>query len=332
MRVRKNPFTTPLYERHWIKNFCRQKKKYSFDILTGISFTKIRLLPLFINIGLYKSFGMSYSIETSVTKSDFKKKVFIIYDVPEYFEINNKNEILSIKKISQYEGFLIDLSQYSSINEYIYDMFSSRRRKSLLLGLKKLEKNNTINYKWFHGKIERNEYSRIFKQFYDFIDIKFKQQSNSHSSARIKEWYEPLFFDLINKKQGSFFVIENNEEPIAISFNYHSENIFFAAIPSYDLKYMKYGIGNIQTLKEIEWSIQQKYEGHDLGKGSYGYKHRWSRNKYNYEYHIIYDKKSIRSIILGKAIVAWFILKQFIRKIYHSLRSIIFEKKGIIIS
>jgi hypothetical protein len=185
-----------------------------------------------------------------------------------------------------------------------------------------MESQHEITYKWFYGSISEEDYDNLYNKLYEFIELKFGDDvdKNSHTPIPIRNWHKTLWFDMINAGQAAFFVIYDGKEPINVSLNYMAENIIFSMIPAYNLDYMQYGIGNIQNLKIIEWAINKGYEYYDLGKVSYGYKRNWSNLEHSYEYHVIFNRKSLMSSVLGLALYSYYSTKQFLRKKYHTLR------------
>lgn len=317
MIIRNNPFTSKLYKNKWNIHFHGGKPSYGFKFIKGIEFTKNKFFPLYYNVGKYKSCGMSYNLQ----EFDFeipKNKVFLIYDVPDYFQINTSTKCknLGLKKVKQYEGYLIELHKFDSLDSYLKNKFNSKRRNSLLSGTKKLEKAYDISYEFYHGEILPEKFSELFDCLYNLIEDKFKnkKQENSHTKQIIWDWYTDLVEGMINEKSASLFVIKNEATPIAISLGYNSDKVFFAAIPGTNDNFSKYGIGSTKLLKSIGMAISENFSFFDLGKGSYGYKHRWATKKYDFEYHILYNKKSPISVSIATLLIKYYQIKQFVRK------------------
>lgn len=294
-----------------------------FEEINGVAFTAHPKFPIYVNVGKYKTNGISYNLKNTDRGFSLKKRALLIYDVPEYFNVEAV-EIpnLGIRKSVQYKGYAVDLSKLSSLNEYLNCQFSNKGRKSILARQSKLEREFTIEYRVFYSDIKRDEFDNLLESLYRFISQSFEGKSteNSHTPTEIRAWYNDMLFDMINESKASFFVIYGNGKPIAISVNYHADNIMFAAIPSYDQAFRQYGIGNIVNLKKIEWAITHGYEVFDLSKASYGYKQRWANIEYNFEYHVLYDKRHLKSRLTGLVVFYYFELKQKLRQVYHRLR------------
>ena len=325
MTIKNNPFTSEIYNEEWMQNFHKGKKCHKFNFIQKIAFVKNKYFPLYINVGKYKSCGISYELDTFGQSNDFKNKVFLVYDVPDFLDENNSESIsknLGIKKIEQYEGYLVDISSYDHVEGYLNNQFNSKQRRSILSRLKKLEKEHKMNYEFFTGKISEKEFGLLFDNLYALMKKQFgeKFEQNSHSPSHIKEWYTSLFPKLLEKKQAYFSVIKKDNQTISTCLGYSADNFIFSAIPVLDPDYHKYGLGNIRTLKSLEWAIDQGFKYYDLGKGSYGYKHRWATSKYKFQYHILYDRKSLPALLIASFLSTYFSAKQVMRKLKYALK------------
>lgn len=323
MICHKNPFTSDIYIKEWEEHFSKGKKAYRFEFITGIAFTKNKYIPLYINVGKYKTMGISYQLQAPALSKDFRGKAFLIYDVPEYFEVStkHKNKKLGILKTKQYEGFLIDLRPYNSLKHYLQTQFNSKRRHNLLSRLRKLENNHDISYEYVTGKVPPDKFKSLFEDLYGLIEQQYisKGKLNSHYPQKIKDWHYSLFPKLLDIESASFHLIKDGETTIASCFNYEGKNVHFSFIPALNPEYAKFGLGNVRKLKSIGWAIKNGFDYFDLGKGSYGYKQRWSTRKYRYQHHILFDKRSIHATLCAYFIFVYFSLKQIARQIKYRL-------------
>lgn len=255
---------------------------------------------------------------SSGQEPDFKKKVFLIYDVPTFFEldlINNKKKLKQIK-LKQYPGFLIDLVNYTDFNHYFSSTFSKSSRYKLTKYKKRLESCFDISYRMYHGPMDREEYDHIFGCFKNLLEKRFLDKGISNNNLDPKEWnfYYEVAYPMILKKKASLFVIYNGDVPIGITLNYFSENIVFDAITVFDIDYEKFHLGSVTVIKLIEWTLDQGFRYFDFSKGYFDYKKRWANKEYDFEYHLYYDSDSITSSMLSYLIVHYFNLKNYLRK------------------
>ncbi len=112
---------------------------------------------------------------------DFKGKVFLIYDVPTYFNFSKKNkpEDLSILRLTQYPGYLIQLEDFSDLNEYMLASFKKSSRYKLFKYKRKLETSFDIRYKTYCGEISKEEYDFVFSSFKTLINQEISAKKNN---------------------------------------------------------------------------------------------------------------------------------------------------------
>ena len=84
-----NPFLNKVFTRIWKKHFCPDGADYVFKSFTNIEFVKVKGLPIYINVGKRMTQGMTYELRNPEFLKELKKKVLLIYDVPEYLEARN---------------------------------------------------------------------------------------------------------------------------------------------------------------------------------------------------------------------------------------------------
>lgn len=311
-----NPFTSKIFVNKWSEHFIKQKTIHQFKFLQNLSFYKSNIWPIYIGIGKNLTKGLSYSLDVKEETSDFKKKVFLVYDVPQYFEVNNKlNKRLKLITVKQYPGYITQLLNYSDYDNYIATNFSKKSRYKFKSYKRTLENTFNISYKHFYGKTNKNEYDLIFDQFNAILKKRFEQKLESNNNLEPQEWafYKDLVYPLILEKKASLFVIYHENTPIAVSLNYFSKNILFYAITGFDIDFSKYNVGKVHLMELYKWCFEQKIEIFDFSKGYYDYKKRWGDKEYHFENHIFYDSKSISSIVIANFIARFFKLKQFLR-------------------
>lgn len=317
--IKQNPFTCSSFVNIWCQHFSKNKTTYNFSFINKLTFFKTSFIPLYINIGRNLTKGISYSLDLKNNLKDFKKKVCLIYDVPAFFDIKSDNLQKGLKslKIKQYPGFLINLKKYKDVNHYLTSTFSKSSLQKFRRYNKRLETCFSITYKMYYGDIKREEYDFIFKCFNELLTKRFDDKQITNNNLDPKEWdfYYDVVYPLILEKKASLFVIYNNEQPIALRLNYYSEAVIFDAITVFDIDYNKFHIGKISIMKILEWAFENKYKTFDFSKGYFDYKERWSDLKYNFEYHLYYDTKSIQSVLIANSIARFFKTKQYLREL-----------------
>lgn len=315
--MRENPFLSDTFARIWAKHFNKDKSIYTFSFLDNIAFVRPTILPLHINIGKNHTKGISYSLNNN-KKPDYRNKVFLIYDVPTFFELDLKNDQkdLGLIKLKQYPGFLVDLKKYTDFNHYFSTTFSKSSRYKLTKYKKRLESSFDISYKMYYGNMDREEYDSIFVHFKRLLEKRFSDKGTTNNNLNPKEWnfYKEVAYPMILEKKASLFVIYNEDTPIGITLNYFSETILFDAITVFDIDYEKFHLGSVTIMKLIEWAMDNKFGYFDFSKGYFDYKKRWSNREYDFEHHLYYDRSSMLSTILARFIAFYFNLKQYSRE------------------
>lgn len=316
--MKENPFLSDIFIRIWAKHFNKDRSSYNFGFLNDLSFAKPTKLPLYVNIGKNHTKGISYSLNSDIEKNhDFKNKVFLIYDVPIYFDLdlNNDHKKLGLIRIKQYPGFLVDLENYTDFNHYFSSTFSKSSRYKLTKYKKRLESCFDISYTMYYGAMDRKQYDTIFGYFKHLLEKRFLDKGTINNNLDPKEWnfYADVAFPMILEKKASLFVIYHGDTPIGVTLNYFSETILFDAITVFDIDYEKFHLGSVTIMKLIEWSVDNKIRYFDFSKGYFDYKKRWSNREYDFEYHLYYDRSSILSIALARIMASYFNLKQYLR-------------------
>ncbi|WP_323788844.1 GNAT family N-acetyltransferase [Psychroserpens sp.] len=316
--MKQNPFTSTSFISIWSKHFNGSKTPFTFEFISGVKFLKHSFLPLYENIGENLTKGIFYTIDYS--KSDYKGKTLLIYDVPHYFNVEDlnppSNSSLKLKKIFQYQGFLMDISSYESQDDYINAQFSSKNRREFRANMRKLETCFNIRYSFIHGEISQSEFDVVFNQFYDLLNKRFDGKQTNYHHLRADKWtyYQELVFTMLQEKKASLLIIYRDDTPIGVTLNFHSEDVLFETITVFDPDYYKFSVGKTSIIKLIEWCFENNYRISDFSKGDFDYKHKWGNVVYDFDYHVLYDSKSLVSILTATYIETYFKFKLFLRR------------------
>jgi hypothetical protein len=87
------------------------------------------------------------------------------------------------------------------------------------------------------------------------------------------------------------------------------------AITVFDIDYSIFHVGSVAIWKQLEWCLESNYRIFNFSKGHFEYKAQWATNKYQFEHHIVYNKKSFASTTIAWYLFAYQSTKQFFRKI-----------------
>ncbi|WP_431137536.1 GNAT family N-acetyltransferase [Psychroserpens mesophilus] len=316
--MKTNPFTSSQFETTWSTHFNEEKDLLAFDFIKDVKFIKNSSDGIYINAGRNLTKGIFYDLDYS--KQDYKNKTFLIYDVPDYFGVKEfnppKNSSLRLKTIFQYQGFLMDISSYKDQDEYINAQFSSKNRREFRSNQRRLETCFDITYSFIHGDISPSEFEMLFEQFHALLSKRFADKQTNYHHLSPKKWnfYKDLVYKMVHSKQASLLVIYNGKHPIGITLNFHSEDILFETITVFDPDYYKFSIGKTSIVKLLEWCFENNYKISDFSKGDFVYKHKWSNLVYDFNYHILYDSKSVASVLKATYAELYFKLKLFLRR------------------
>lgn len=316
--MRSNPFTSFSFESIWSKHFNENKELKGFDFIDGVRFVKNSRDGVYVNAARNLTKGIYYELDFS--KSDYKGKTFLIYDVPEYFNVAEFNppsgSSLRLKKLFQYQGFLMNITDFDNQDDYINAQFSSKNRREFRSNMRRLETCFNISYDFIHEAMKPEDFEVLFEQFYHLLNKRFAGKQTNYHHLNPKKWnyYKELVFQMLTEKKASLLVIYNENTPIGITLNFHAEDVLFETITVFDSDYYKFSIGKTSIIKLLEWCFKNKYRISDFSKGDFEYKHKWSNVVYDFNYHLLYDSKSLSALLKAKYVEVYFKLKLFLRK------------------
>ena len=311
-----NPPNSSVYVNLWAKHFNNKSDIYRFNFIDNLSFVKRKNIPLYTNVGKKMALGIYYS-NPKKNYNDYRGKVFLVYHVPEYFNVEDisSNEIGKLA-INDSLGYLLDLKKFDSFDDYASAYLKKSDYKNYKRRLKKLTLDHNITFEKIKGSIEKEKYEEYFTAFEKMLRVRYatKQQHFRSLSGNLWPFYKELFFELINANLASIFLVLDNGKPISISLNYHSGNVFIAVMSVFNISYSKYGLGTIRVMQQIKDCFENNFSILDFRMGSYGYKEKWCNVSYPIEHHILYDKKSFVSSSIAFGLKGYFKAKEIGRK------------------
>lgn len=323
-----NPFNSKSFIDIWTKHFNKNEKGISFRFIDRVSFVKHKFLPYYINVGVKLTNGFDYEISTQKEK-DYKNKVFLIRDIPTYFNLPTFKPYgsLRLKKIFQYEGYITRVSNYESLDDYLRSIYKSNTRSKLKRNIKRLEASFNVDYVMYFGDISQEQFKNVFQEFYHLFEKRYANKNEPCGELNPVVWnyYTELAYSMINEKTASLFVVYCDKKPIGVTFSYHFGDTLIEALTVFDIDFYRYNIGHTTILKMLEWSFENNIKIFDYTQGDFEYKKRWSSDTYQTHYHLLYDSKSIISVFIANFVVFYFNFKRVFReknynKIYHKLK------------
>lgn len=270
---------------------------------------------------------------TSNSEYDLNNHIYMVNDIPPYFKLipNQENPTLAIIALSQFDGFMANLTGFKNIEEYLNFQMGAKSRAKLRRYKRGLETCFNVKYRFIYGSIDTEEYFFLFKRFKYLIETRFKQRGATHESLKNWATIEKETRSLILDKKASLFVIYDKDKPIDICLNYHYKNVFYNVIRSYDIDYSKFRLGSIDIFVQLDWCFANDHQIFDLGRGDLEYKRLWCNETYKFQQHLIYDKKLFTKKLNANLIAKFIKGKDFLKKknihvVYRKIKSI-FKKK-----
>ncbi|MGB3144589.1 MAG: GNAT family N-acetyltransferase [Maribacter sp.] len=323
LQLKDSPYNSSIYSRLWEKHYGEKVSTTIFKSIVGPQFVKSGVLNAYKNRTSNLTLQHYYEYN-SINEDELFNKLITIYDVPSYLKTTGKNDFsprIKQKVVTEYNGFLIDMSLAASLEVYLKTQFNSKSRSKFRSYFRKLESSVDVAYKMFHGEISKENYEYLITHFYELSIKSFESRriNNKKLHDRNFEFIKEVFYELLLDKKACLFVMYDKDKPIGICLNYTSKDILFGDSTVYDLNYSNYNIGIIMIIKQLEWCFEKNIKRYDFSKGYFLYKEKWCNNVYKFEHHIIYDSKNI--VVSIKAYFLYFFLsfKQYLRE--HKLRA-----------
>ena len=202
----------------------------------------------------------------------------------------------------------MDLSESSSVREYLRSQLGKKKFKNLRQDFQRLERSYTIRFEIYHGKIEKSTYHFLMDKLEGYVRERFEGRKH----AALIRWkdYTDTAFEQIIAKNASLFVLYEKDNPIAIALNYHYKNIFYSAITSFNQDFYKFSLGKQMFAKQLEWCFENGYRLIDTGWGSLDYKIKFSNAVYRNQTHVLYPKKDYVKKVMA-FIISWLLLIKY---------------------
>ncbi|MCL6294991.1 GNAT family N-acetyltransferase [Jejuia spongiicola] len=329
-----NPYLQNTFKSIWLNHFNNENPALEFSFVDRLTFVKHKRLPVYYNTGGTNTKGINYKLSNRFL-NDYKGKVFIIFDV---HGVNNENYTKSSKmgcyKIEQYPGYICDLSNYQSLKHYMANVISRKSRYKFNSYKRNLESKYKIHYKMYLNDITPELYESIFSDFQRLLKKRFLDKKTVNNNLNPDEWtfYKEVTLPMMLNKEAGLFVVYDKDKPIAITLLNFSTSTMFDVIRTFDIDYAKYRLGSVSIMGQIDWCLKNNIKILDFSKGYFEYKKRWGNKPYWFEYHIYYDKESIKAKALAFLYKNFFALKLYLRKKHltnfiHEINFILNKKK-----
>ena len=241
--------------------------------------------------------------------------VSVVWDIPEYLDVHLKqlDTNIRVSKIRQYKGYLMHIAPFNNLDDFLAKQLSARSRKKLRSKKRNLESEHEIRYVFYYGNIEKEEYHRLFDAFYGFLEERFEEKKTVNNNLGKWDYYRDLVYPMILEKRASLFTIYDKEKPITIGMQFHLSRTVFSYVQSYDIAYSEYNMGDISTMKRLEWCFEQGFDTLDLSMGETDYKIKWCNHHYDLYFHVFYNRKSPSAVLKYKILMSKLQFKQYLR-------------------
>ena len=314
-----SPFVSKTFTDIWLESFRKNAPPISVVGIQGTSFVQEGRGWL-VNLGHTHTKGLCYELEDSVVLNG---RTCLVYDVPSYFNCPKKvaAQGVKLKKVRQYPGYLIALDQYGSMQDFMQHRFKKSSRYKLNKYFKRLTSCFDIKTVMYRGEMDEGEFNEIFQKFRILLEVRFQEKGEYNNNLDAEEWdfYKKVALPMIQKKEAGLFVVYDGKEPVAITLNYFSDNVIFDAITVFDTDYAKFHLGSVNIMFLIQWGLENGFKILDFSKGHFDYKVRWATQRYDFEYHILYDPESILSTSRAFLKANFFQIKQHLRDLQLNL-------------
>ncbi|NJX15174.1 GNAT family N-acetyltransferase [Tamlana crocina] len=272
-------------------------------------------VPLFYKTLIYScnnSVYYKHNQSCTETENPVSIKLFPLYLKPEFRD----NPSFEVKKVPQKKitGYAIDLKNTNNIDGFLTQEYSKSFRANIRRLKKRFEDCFTVSYKMFFGSISKEDYNFYMGELHKMLTIRFDQRNESNDILNNWSFYLESTYKMVLEKKASIFVIYENNIPVHVCINHHFNNILFVSIPSYDIDYSKFALGNISIYKLLEWALKNNYLMVDMAYGTLEYKRRWSNLIYDFEHHIIYDKSKFGQVLASTLEVNKIQLKNILKR------------------
>ncbi len=242
-------------------------------------------------------------IHKTNSNSNFKIKqsTYSISDIPDYFstEFINTNKHLKLLTTSLYAGYLINLTTFRDLEDYLNNKLGRPRKSQLKRYRKRLDLCIAPEYKIFYGDISKDDYHQLFKSLFSMTERRFDQKEELNFELPYLELYQEMMYPLILNKKACIFAIYHNNMPINITLNFIDGDTVFHWNSCYDIDYQMFNLGHINMINHLEWAFLNNFKLFDMGRGDFLHKRKYVNENYMYREQVIYDSKSLQASMIA---------------------------------
>lgn len=235
----------------------------------------------------------SECLYTNTDQAPVIKRVISVSLYPSFlnYSLAVKKHVV-FKKIVQKKitGYAVLLKEHKNLESLLRSDYKKSFRDNIKRLVNRLETCFDVRYDFHFGNIEKQHYDTLMLALKSMLVKRFDQRGDQTDVLKTWDHYLESTYSFILQKKASILAIYANEKLIHVCVNHHFKNILFVSVPSYDINYSKFALGNISIYKLLEWCLQNQYYMLDMAYGDLEYKRRWSNCLYGFEHHIFAPK------------------------------------------
>ncbi|MCF7560796.1 GNAT family N-acetyltransferase [Sabulilitoribacter multivorans] len=236
--------------------------------------------------------SLIYKNNTSIILNS-NYSIFNVYDIPNYLTPEFCSpDSFKLLTAPLYPGYLIDLTCFKDLEDYLTNHLGSPRKSQLKRYRKRLDLCIAPNYKIYFGAINKEEYNTIFEALLSITERRFKQKEEVNFEIPFLKIYHDIMYPLILEKKASIFVIYHKSKPINITLNFIDNETIFHWNSCYDIDYQMFNLGHINMVNHLDWAFNNGFKLFDMSRGDFLHKRKYINKKYMYIEHLIYNSKS----------------------------------------
>lgn len=215
-----------------------------------------------------------------------------ITDLPSYLRIEPEGSLARYGSLDSplYPGFLIDLSRYGSLEEYIKAHFPTTkrmfRRQDERLH-REVDANSKVHWQ---SPMEEGELDLVFERLEKFLSTRFAQKETENYELPLLPRYKAMFRELVPKGEAIVFVRQDGDSPIGIGIGFLQDTTLHLFNVAFDPTYGRYGLGNALILDALAWCFKYGIDRVDMGRGDFIHKRKWINGSYTYREIQLYPK------------------------------------------
>ena len=210
-------------------------------------------------------------------------------DVPDYLSprYTGGDNSLRILKVPLYEGYLVDLTRFGDVEDYLRNHVGKARYSQLRRYKKRLDLCISPRYVAYYGEMDEREYRFVFECLREFTEKRFRQKEEINYELPFLAYYEEVMYRMILEKKALLFVIYDGKKPINITLNFIFGDLMLHWNSCFDIDYGVFNVGHINTMEHFRWCFKNNICVFDMGRGNFWHKQRLINHTYRYQQHIV---------------------------------------------